>query len=157
MSAGGDTISKAIGTPIEFGHPADVVFGAKELSRRQQNILNELPGCGSKAIFRKKDVSMLDLSALTAKTGDEFAMFSRKREQLVMRGDKNSVPIGPVEAIVLRDEGYRWSGHTHPGYGGASLIVSDGDRLVLEAFGQAKSALYNSAGKYCYVERGKQQ
>ena len=39
-----------------------------------------MPNYGLSAIFKKRDVSMIDLSALTAYTGDEFAMFTRKGE-----------------------------------------------------------------------------
>ena len=58
-------ISKPIGSPIELGHPADVALGGKELSQRQQKLLNALPGFGDSVTVSKKDVSMLDLSALT--------------------------------------------------------------------------------------------
>ena len=141
----------AINNPIEQGHPADVAFEAKELSQRQQEILDKLPRYGSQVIVNKRDVSMHDLAALTAKTGDEFAMFTRKGERLIVRGDSEEVPIGRKIATELSRAGYRWSGHTHPGFTDASLIVSDGDRAVLKAFGQTSSALYNAAGKQTMV------
>jgi len=59
------------------GQPDDIFRHGLSLDNRQQRVLDELPGTGSKAVFGKEDVSMLDLSALTAKTGDEFAMFTR--------------------------------------------------------------------------------
>ena len=137
--------------PIEFGHPVDVVFSAKELSQRQQNILGKLPGYGSQVIVDKRDVSMIDLSALTAKTGDEFAMFTRGGKRLIVRGDYRSVPISVESAAVLHNEGYRWSGHTHVGLADTSLIASNGDKRILKEFEQSKSALYNAAGKYTLV------
>ena len=137
---------------IVHSHPADVAFGSKELNQRQNGILDKLPEYGSQEIFKKHEVSMLDLSAMTAKTGDEFAMFTRKGERLIVRGNKDNVPISTYDAIMLRNEGYHWSGHKHPGIGDASLIASDGDRRVLEAFRQGKSALYNSAGRYSFIE-----
>ena len=152
MTKRGDTINAPIGSPIEQAHPADVVFGANGLNSRQQALLERLPGYGSQTVLKKRDVSMLDLSAITAKTGDEFAMFTRKGKRLIVRGDNHNVPIGKMDAIRPRNDGYQWSGHTHPGFGDTSLIPSDGDRQILEAFEQSKSALYNSAGRFSFVE-----
>ena len=134
--------------PIEFGRPADVVFAGKELSERQQGLLDSLPGYGSKAVFSKNTVSMPDLAAMTAKTGDEFAMFTRNNERLIIRGDSDQVPLYKSGASKLNEEGYRWSGHTHPGFDAGSLIVSDGDRKILDQFNQNQSVVYNAAGKY---------
>jgi len=145
----GDIIS----SPIEARHPADIVsaLGNKGLDRRQQDLLDKLPGYGSQAIVNKRDVSMLDLASLTAATGDEFAMFTRKRERLIVRGNAKRVPIDDKAAIRLHNEGYRWSGHTHPGYNDSSLVISDGDRTILKCFKQDKSVVYNSAGKRALV------
>ena len=94
---------------------------------------------------------MIDLSAMTAKTGDEFAMFTREGERLIVRGDSKRVPIRVKDAEKLRREGYRWGGHTHTGYTDASLVASDGDRKILQAFGQNNSVLYNAAGRHVLV------
>jgi len=151
----GGTISagvEAINNPIEQGHPADVAFEAKELNQRQQEILDRLPEYGSQVTVNKRDVSMLDLAALTAKTGDEFAMFTRKGDRLIIRGDEKQVPLYRSGAIALNAQGYRWSGHTHPGFDAKSLDVSDGDRKILSYFDQDNSVLYNAAGKYVVFE-----
>ena len=52
MSTGAITIN----SPIEQGHPADVLFGDKELSKRQQDILDQLPSDGDEVIVDKKAV-----------------------------------------------------------------------------------------------------
>jgi hypothetical protein len=52
----------------------------------------------SRKIIDKSDVKMSDLSALTAKTGDEFAMFTNGRKRLIIRGNYNSVNVGIKEA-----------------------------------------------------------
>jgi len=150
MDSRGDTINN----PIESRHPTDVPppFGVG-LDARQQDILDRLPSFGSEVIVRKRDVSMLDLAAMTAHTGDEFAMFTRKGERLVIRGNKNQIPITPSIASRLYMQGYRWSGHTHPGTHPSSLIVSNGDKMVLGAFGQSQGAIYNSAGRYSIFGR----
>ena len=98
--------------------------------------------------MRKCDVSMKDLSALTARTGDEFAMFTKGGYRLIVRGNSIGVKIGIEEAAALAALGYRWSGHTHPGSGELSKMASRGDVEVLKAFGQSQSAIYDSVGRY---------
>ena len=98
---------------------------------------------------------MLDLSSLTAKTGDEFAMFTRKGERLIVRGSDEDVPLYEKDIIELRNEGYRWSGHTHPGFTEANLIPSNGDKETLKLFGQNNSAIYNASGRFRLIlEKG---
>ena len=130
------------------GQPDDIFRHGLPLDNRQQRVLDELPETGSKAVFGKDDVSMLDLSALTAKTGDEFAMFTRGSERLVIRGDKWHVDIDQISAAKLSAQGYKWSGHTHPGDSMMVLRSSDGDRAVLRAFNQSTGVIYNSVGQY---------
>ena len=142
---------KSISNPIEHSHPVDVAFGGKALNHWQQGVLDSLREYGSQKPFRKCDVSMLDLSAITAITGDEFAMFTRGGERLIVRGENERVPINVRKAEELREAGYRWSGHTHPGITDASLVVSDGDRKILIAFKQGRSSLYNASGRHALV------
>lgn len=146
MNSRGDIIN----SPIESRHPVEVAsaFG-KGLDARQQGILNMLPGYGSETIVRKRDVSMLDLAAMTASTGDEFAMFTKGGERLLVRGGLqhgiHGVPINPERAARLKAQGYRWSGHTHPE---TNIMPSGGDRAVLEAFEQSQSVIYNPYGRF---------
>ena len=137
-----------INSPIE-AHPIDIAsaFSQKGLSGKQQRVLEELPSFGSAAVFNKRDVSMLDLSAMTAATGDEFTMFTLKNERLIVRGDSVGVPLRPHELSRLDMQGYRWSGHTHPGTTLAHLNVSKGDVEVLKCFRQKRSSVYNAAGR----------
>ena len=120
----------------------------KDLSARQLSILDKLPGYGSSEVFKKRDVSMIDLAALTANTGHEFAMFTRSAERLVIRGNAKRVPLNESNLIKLRDDGYRWSGHTHPGSQLVDLESSDGDKETLRIFNQANSVIYNATGKH---------
>ena len=96
----------------------------------------------------RESVNMADLSALTAKTGNEFAMFTKQSERLVIRGNASKVNIGVEEALILAAEGYRWSGHTHPGVGINVLMPSSGDKEILRCFGQDNSVIYNSKGVF---------
>ena len=110
--------------------------------------MDELPEAGSRATFRKEDVSMSDLSALTAKTGDEFAMFTLGNERVVIRGDEKSVVLPEEEFRRLVARGYKWSGHTHPGGGKTVLRASSADKDILNLFNQHTSVIYNSVGEF---------
>jgi hypothetical protein len=143
-----------INKPIEGAFPADVAYNAKELSVRQQRLLDKLPGYDSRVIVNKRDVSMLDLSALTAKTGDEFAMFTKAGQRLIVRGDTEMVPLDEIELTRLRDLGYRLSGHTHPGTSMTDLIASGGDIETLRILEQGQSVIYNALGKYAVFGGG---
>ena len=130
------------------GQPDDIYNHGRPLDSRQQRVLDKLPEAGSRATFRKEDVSMFDLSALTAKTGDEFAMFTAGSERVVMRGDKISIFLPEEDVMRMVARGYKWSGHTHPGGDKTVLRASDADKNVLNAFNQDTSLIYNSVGQY---------
>jgi hypothetical protein len=65
---------------------------------------------------------------------------------MIVRGTPGGVPLTKPELIALRDGGWKWSGHTHPGVADLVLDASGGDRMVLEIFGQQQSAITNSRG-----------
>ena len=133
-----------------YGRPVNVALESAPLNQRQKKILEKLTKYDERDIFNKRDVSMQDLAALTAHTGVEFAMFTRKGERLVIRGDANSVNVLPEYAAKLAKQGYRWSGHTHPGNSRTMCVPSPGDRNVLRAMKQKRSSIYNSTG-ICYI------
>lgn len=148
----------SIDSPIEQrntnrGKPGAVLHFAVELNTRQQHILDSLPGYNSSVTVKKSDINMNDLSALTAKTGDEFAMFTNGGDRLVIRGDYRSVPISPEEAAEMNAKGFVWSGHTHPGTDFNCLQASGGDYDVLERFDQESSVIYNSKGDYAIFSK----
>ncbi len=146
------TIS-SIDSPIERkhsgkGNPNAILHFDIALNNRQRKILEQLPEYDSRVIVDKKAVSMLDLSALTAKTGDEFAMFTKSQERLIIRGNSVKVNISPEDARQLAEAGYKWSGHTHPGTNEFCLYASTGDKMILQCFAQNQSVVYNSKGQY---------
>lgn len=146
------TIS-SIGSPIERqhtgkGNPNAILTFDVSLNNRQQDLLDSLPEYDSCTVVSRRKVNMADLSALTAKTGDEFAMFTRKNERLIIRGDSISVNIDAAQAKELAANGYRWSGHTHPGNSLLCLEASGGDWSVFECFEQRSMVIYNSKGQY---------
>lgn len=147
------TISMSIDKPINardssVGKPVAIGIFDARLSKRQEALLESLNGYNSRVTVGKRDVSMKDLSALTAKTGDEFAMFTKGGERLIVRGNSVRVQIDTEEAARLAAAGYRWSGHTHPGADELTKMASDGDIRVLTAFGQERSVIYDSLGRH---------
>ncbi|MDD6490239.1 MAG: hypothetical protein PUG48_10610 [Clostridia bacterium] len=130
------------------GNPNAILTFGVDLNNKQKRLLKKLPEFDSKVIVPKKSVSMSDLSALTAKTGDEFAMFTKGGNRLIIRGNKVSVNVNIEIAGQLAREGYRWSGHTHPGYDMFCMFHSEGDKAILEQFNHKSSVIYNSKGQY---------
>ncbi|WP_426343116.1 hypothetical protein ACN9MU_16765 [Pseudoduganella sp. R-32] len=57
------------------GNPAAIARGMGDLNARQRAVLDQLPEFGSNTIVHKS-FGQKALAALTAQTGDEFAMFS---------------------------------------------------------------------------------
>ena len=109
-------------------------------------MLEQLPEFGSNTIVHKS-FGQKDLAALTAATGDEFAMFTTGGRRLIYRGDASTVPITPDLAPDLAGRGWRWSSYVHPGVDASVLRSSTGDRAVLGSMGGNQSALFNSMGQ----------
>ena len=150
---------RSIDSPIEQrntgrGKPSAITHYDVALNTRQERLLEQLPAFDSRVTVPKDDVGMADLSALTAKTGDEFALFTKGGERLVIRGDSIKVQITIEEARSMAATGYTWSGHTHPGNDAFCLFASDGDREILACFDQEQSTIYNSLGEH--LEFGKE-
>ncbi len=148
-----------IGRPIEQrntakGKPDAILHYAKPLNNRQARLLAALPNFDSRVVLNKKDVNMRDLAALTAETGDEYALFTRKNKRLVIRGDAARTNVTVEDAQRLAAEGYKWSGHTHPGEGVNVLLASDGDMEVLRQFHQSFSAIWDWHGNFNIFDRG---
>lgn len=135
------------------GNPNAVLIFDVDLNNRQKELLKVLPEFDSNCIIKKNDVNMKDLSALTAKTGVEFAMFTKENSRLIIRGDQSSVNIDVEKALKLCQSGYRWSGHTHPGMDFLSMQPSDGDYAILECFKQENAVIYNSKGDFRTFEK----
>lgn len=155
------TIS-SIESPIEFpieqrntgkGNPNAILQIGRPLNNRQQELLSQLSEFDSRIVVAKNAVKMSDLSALTAVTDNEFAMFTKGGERLIIRGNAVQVNIDNEAAKKLSAEGYRWSGHTHPGMDYNSLQASPGDKAVLQYFNQKNAVIYNSKGQFLIFER----
>ncbi|MCH5193262.1 MAG: hypothetical protein J1F11_04820 [Oscillospiraceae bacterium] len=143
----------AIEQPIEQqhtgkGNPNAILIFDTPLNNRQKLLLDKLPDPDSRVIVPKKSVNMADLSALTAKTGCEFAMFTKGSERLIVRGNSTKVNIDIETAKQIAEQGYKWSGHTHPGTDFFCLEASAGDYRIFECFDQKSMVIYNSKGQY---------
>lgn len=154
----GSVYIKSIDSPIEQrhtgkGNPNAVLHFDVSLNNRQQKLLDALPNYNSRIIVKKSEVNLADLATLTAKTGDEFALFTKAGDRLIVRGNSAMVEITPQEAYDLGRQGYTWSGHTHPGVDFNCLQPSDGDYAILNCFNQDSSAIYNSSGSFILFER----
>lgn len=151
-------IEKPIENPIEQkhggkGNPNAILHFDVELNNRQRKILELLPEYDNRIIVPKNEVSMTDLAALTAKTGVEFALFTKRNERLIIRGNEYMVNIGIETASALAADGFRWSGHTHPGVDFLVMQPSDGDYEILECFAQKNAVIYNSKGEFRTYEQ----
>ena len=159
MRSGSDGVAISnMNSPIEQkhtgkGNPNAVLTFGRPLNNRQQKLLDALPEFNSRVIVPKSSVNMADLAALTAVTGDEFAMFTKENERLIIRGNYFMVDIGIKEATELNSQGYKWSGHTHPGVDRNVLAASEGDKDILMMFRQKMSVIYNSKGQFLTFEK----
>ncbi len=143
----------SIDSPIEQrntgkGNPNAILTFGRPLNKRQSKLISLLTEYNSRVVVPKKTVNMRDLSALTAHTGDEFALFTKGNSRLVIRGNSNSVNVDIQQALELSKQGFKWSGHTHPGVGLNCLQASTGDREILSCFKQKVAYIYNSQGEY---------
>ncbi|MBI9077469.1 MAG: hypothetical protein JEZ02_18830 [Desulfatibacillum sp.] len=136
--------SVTIAKDYTAGNPAAIYRGMGSLNGIQTQVLEQLRNFGSKTIVKKRLFGNRDMAALTAATGDEFAMFTTGGRRLIIRGNPGSVPITPEMAGGLASKGWRWTSHTHPGAGTGVLRSSIGDRAVLKAMQGNTSAVFNS-------------
>lgn len=122
-----------------------IAAGVQELNPAQAAVLGQLEGFGSRVIIPKASFGQTDLAALSAATGDEFAMFTAGGRRLIARGDAQGIPIGIADgsAQELAAQGWRWSSHVHPD---GVLRSSSGDRAVLGVFSNSRSAVLDPYG-----------
>lgn len=143
-SGGKEKDNIQISTP---GKPEDIMYNGASLNKRQKRLLEQLPGYGDSIIIHKNDINLKDLAALTAYTGNEFAMFTQGSRRYIIRGNSVSVPVDLKIAADLAQKGWRWSVHSHPGISRTVLAASEADRLILKEFNnQTYSSTVNSMG-----------
>lgn len=126
------------------------------LSKRQLSILDKLPKQGDYVFLPKNDVAMKDLLRLTNATGDEFNMFTKGGQRLIMRGITNSkgqkvinVPDEQFYDDLIAGKYGKFSGHTHPP--GGTVSPGLGDRPFLTSMGQKQSGIWGNTAEKPYV------
>lgn len=134
---------------INASSPSEIAWGYGSLSSRQAKLLETLSNPGRSVQIYKSDINLTDLSALTAHTGDEFALFTLGSRRMVVRGTARGLRIDDELSNKLLSQNWRWSGHTHPGLSDNVLTASGfpGDRHTLNLFNQERSVILNSAGR----------
>ncbi|GHU47354.1 hypothetical protein FACS1894120_5300 [Clostridia bacterium] len=148
-----DIMVNSIESPIEQrnsgkGNPSAISHFDRPLNERQERLNGSITEYGARVTVPKTDANMTDLAALTAANEVEYAMFTKGGERLIIRGDISSVPVDLELAKELSKAGYKWSGHTHPGFDRFILFPSKGDTKILKIFPQEFSAIYNSLGQH---------
>lgn len=144
---------RGISSPIEQrntgkGNPNAIIHFDRPLNQRQKSLLEHLPAYDSRMITERRNVNLRDLAAMTAVTGDEFALFTRKGQRMIVRSNAFMTNVDVDSAEVLAAEGWRWSGHTHPGTDVNAIMPSYGDYEVLKAFRQRFSVILDARGRY---------
>jgi SPP1 gp7 family putative phage head morphogenesis protein len=142
-----------IAAPIDARNPGEgkassIYWGDAILSKKQRRLNEMLPEAGAQIEVRKRDASMKDLAALTAENECEYALFTKGGRRMIFRGSKANAEVSEVQLKKLATEGWKFSGHTHPGRGHMVRLSSQGDRNVLKLFKQERSVIYDSAGIY---------
>ena len=119
------------------------------LSETDSAILSQIEARFSWAQVPVESADIYTLAALTAETGDEFAMFARNNVKIVLHGasaDGRAWSIPEDLARRIFDEQLRWTGHSHPTT--ENLQPSVDDRKTLRLFTwQEKSDIVDLHGK----------
>ena len=135
---------------ISASTPAEIAWGTGKLSSRQTALLEALPTAKSQLKLHKSGINSTDIAALTAYTGDEFAIFTRGSQRLVARGYYNEMGLRVKNLQLLKEQGFKLSAHTHPTnttFSRYILEASDGDRLALKILEQERSLILDSLGR----------
>lgn len=83
------------------------------LRKRQADLLEKVPKRNQWVELRKKQVGINDLAALTAYTGDEFAIFTGQNSKILIHGGtKWYIPEDAWE--IIKKNQYTWDAHSHP-------------------------------------------
>lgn len=131
-----------------------VDFYGRPISQRTQSILEKFENAkvvevlderGNKSIIyvieglKKGEVKVNDLGNLQAVTGNEFSLFRGPNgERVLIQGDPTQIAIPDK----YTGEGWKWSGHSHPG----RTTPSPNDKNVLKYFDQEVSMIKSANG-----------
>ena len=145
------TESKRINTKIAShkNEYREYVKSVKEknasLSRRHKRLLERVPVPFDWIVMKASSLKLKDLAALTAATGDEYAIFKRGGKAILLRGKGGNWNIPNDLLDKLLDEEWVWEGHSHPVIGYPSSSSEDRETLRLFTW-QKKSSIINLQG-----------
>ncbi len=164
VEAAKEKVDQAVeaGHRIETPTPGSDAAGIKDptviLKPHQTELLNNLSESGSVYTVTKTSSTALptieDISALTQKTGEEFSVFSKGDQSIIVRGDANGVDISPELLSKLQSEGWNWDFHSQPGYLAENAAASQADQELLKKLGQTESKIINSHGDVTEFTQG---
>jgi hypothetical protein len=147
-----------VGHRIETPTPGRDVAGRQDptvfLNANQSKLLTDLQKSGDLVTITGTAAKPLagtaatlaDISKLTEATGEEFAVFTKGNERIIIRGDANGVDIQPDLLKKLKDENWHWDAHSQPGFSNPNTVASQADQDLLKALGQDRSTIINSRG-----------
>lgn len=124
---------------------ADIAAGKAGLDKRRQNILGRLGESGSSHRFEKGSISNRDLAYLSAATGNEFALFRSKNEDILVRGNARTCDVSGELGEEILEKMYEWVAHSH--VDGGNLAASVEDRDTLRKLKQKKSIIIGIDGQ----------
>ena len=119
-----------------------VRLGNAGLNRHREVLLARVPNSYDWATAPKGSISMKDIAYLTAQTGDELAILSGKKEDILFHGVRNHCIFTDDLCDLLIKGQYKLYGHSHPGE--RVPMASRDDRETLKLIGQKKSRLVSA-------------
>lgn len=93
---------------------ANLSYGNVTLRKKQKKALSKIPKPGDWSHYRNKEITTEDLAALTAYTGDEFALFSGKNGKIVIHGNSIKWNIPQDAWREISETKMIWESHSHP-------------------------------------------
>ena len=119
------------------------------LRHEQQKLLDLIPTTNDWVELRKKQVEINDLSALTAATGDEFALFSGANSKILIHGSGSSWNIPKDAWDQIKENKFIWEAHSHPTITNLNPSADDIDTLKLFTW-QEKSCIIDLNNEKIY-------
>ena len=132
-------ISSAKSTEISL---EKVRQGTAGLNKHREALLLRVRNANDWACFPKESITMKDIAFLTAKTGDEFAILTGKREDILFHGISNHCIFSKELSERLIKGQLKLYGHSHPGE--RFPMPSYDDRETLKLIGQKRSRLISA-------------
>ena len=120
-------------------------MGDITLRKKHKEMLSKVPQTGDWNYFRNKEIGTEDLAALTAATGDEFALFSGKNGKIAIHGNSMKWSIPEDAWKEISEKQMIWVSHSHPTI--TNLMESPEDIETLKLFTwQEKSSIIDLNG-----------